>query len=391
MIKFLALIMVLCLALTAVPGLAEENFSGTWYLLMMGMTGGTFELKEDGTCTGTSAVGAEEQTAEGTWTSEENVVTLNIEGTSMPLTYDGTSLILGEEALSAFGGGIAPSGMDASALASLICFSREPGPVTAAEFSAYQEDGTLPEGKTKEEMDALQAQLMLTVMSLVGSMNTAGSGETPPAEANPEVTVVESNFYIRKSYGDKQEGYYVAKVQNQNEVPLYISDASMILKDADGKEIGKKEYLGESGSRYLDPGESSFITMEADVEAGAVPDSYEVTLQTTGQTYRSDTQLDVEKTELRITEGYWTNYYLCTTITNSGEAPLSRASAVVAVRSADGQLLDIGTAGLYQNELATGSTITLVDTLDSRTVDYCKENSLEMGEVEAYAWVESSD
>ena len=42
--KILALILALCLALAAVPVLAEDDLSGTWYMVMMGLTAGTFEL-----------------------------------------------------------------------------------------------------------------------------------------------------------------------------------------------------------------------------------------------------------------------------------------------------------------------------------------------------------
>ena len=45
--KFLALTLVLCMALAAIPALAETDFTGTWYLVTMGQTAGTFELNAD--------------------------------------------------------------------------------------------------------------------------------------------------------------------------------------------------------------------------------------------------------------------------------------------------------------------------------------------------------
>ena len=51
------------------------------------------------------------------------------------------------------------------------------------------------------------------------------------------------------------------------------------------------------------------------------------------------------------------------------------------------QLIDIIYQGMYQNELAAGSTITLVSSLDSRAVDYCTNNGIALGQVEAFAWI----
>ena len=51
--KFLALVLALCMALAALPALAETEApkgpAGTWYLNMLGLTGMIFDLREDGT------------------------------------------------------------------------------------------------------------------------------------------------------------------------------------------------------------------------------------------------------------------------------------------------------------------------------------------------------
>ena len=74
--KVLALMLVLCLVLASIPALAETDFSGTWYLIMADITCGTFELNADGTCVGTTAAAGEEKKLEGTWSAEENTVTV---------------------------------------------------------------------------------------------------------------------------------------------------------------------------------------------------------------------------------------------------------------------------------------------------------------------------
>jgi len=108
--KFIALMLVLCMALAAIPALAETDFTGTWYLITMGQTAGTFELKADGTCAATLYATGEEQKMEGTWSADGDVVTITAQEQDLPMTFDGTDLILGEAALTAFGGSPFPRG-----------------------------------------------------------------------------------------------------------------------------------------------------------------------------------------------------------------------------------------------------------------------------------------
>ena len=391
--KFLALTLVLCMALAAIPALAETDFTGTWYLVTMGQTAGTFELNADGTCAATLYANTEEQKMEGTWSADGDVVTITVQEQALPMTFDGTDLILGEAALTAFGGSSIPEGMDISMFSSLIKFSREPGKITMAELNAYNNDGTIPEGKTKEDMDAAVAEMQVMIMSLLSGMGvdlSGAAGQDTPEAALP-LTVVEENFYVRKSWGDNLEGCYIAKVANENDAPLSISDALLILKDADGNEVGRTEYLGTSGSRYLEPGEASFVSIRADVAEGSTVATYEASFGTSANSYGKDTQIEASNAELRVKEGYWTTYYVAAIITNVSDAPLSQASVVIALKDSEGKLLDLATSGLYQNELAAGSTITLIDSIDSSTVDYCTENGIQLGTVEALGWVESNE
>ena len=46
--KTLALILALCMALAAVSAFAED-VTGTWYLVMFGLSAGTIDLNADGT------------------------------------------------------------------------------------------------------------------------------------------------------------------------------------------------------------------------------------------------------------------------------------------------------------------------------------------------------
>ena len=53
--KILALMLALCVTLAMTPVLAETGVSGTWYVVMTGLTVATFELNEE--CTWTSVSG----------------------------------------------------------------------------------------------------------------------------------------------------------------------------------------------------------------------------------------------------------------------------------------------------------------------------------------------
>ena len=396
--KMLSLVLVLCMALAAVSVLAEEeDFTGTWYLLMYGITGATFELNADGTFTGSVTMSGESEPAEGTWSAEGSTVTFSVNGQSLSLTYDGTDLLLSEEAVSTYAGDISTTGLDVSVLASLMKFSREPGSVTMAEFTAYQQDGTVPEGKTKEEMDAIYAEMMVSILSLAGSMNigdtaSTGIGSSAESAAAPELTILEENFFVIETYFG-MEGEYIAKVQNNTDTTFCISDGTLVLKDADGNEVGRKEYLGESGSRYLEPGEITYVSMDADISEGATVADYEMTFENRlPESYTTtDVALEIGETELRINDSYWSSsYYAAGTVTNTGDEPLSQIHVVFALRSSDGKLVDVASTSLGPNELAAGSTITLVESLSSYIVDYCTANGLTLSEeVEALAYSEN--
>ena len=157
--KVVALILVLCLALASIPVLAETDFSGTWYLIITDITCGTFELNADGTCTGTAVSSGEEQKLTGTWSAEGNAVTITIGEEPLPLVYDGKDLTIGSEEVA--------TAKDGAESLAILKFSREPGTVTADELEAYSNAGTIPEGKTKEDMENAQAQLGLLFLFAV--------------------------------------------------------------------------------------------------------------------------------------------------------------------------------------------------------------------------------
>jgi len=157
--KFFALMLILCMVLASIPALAETDFSGTWHLIIADITCGTFELNADGTCVGDTAASGEEKKLEGTWSAEGNAVTLTIGEQPLLLSFDGTDLVIGVQETA--------TAKDGAESGSLLKFSREPGKVTANELEAYSTAGTVPEGKTKEDMEMVQDQFALLFLAAV--------------------------------------------------------------------------------------------------------------------------------------------------------------------------------------------------------------------------------
>jgi len=157
--RFFALMLALCMMLVSIPVLAETDFSGTWYLIIADITCGTFELNADGTCVGDTAASGEEKKLEGTWSAEGNAVTLTIGEQPLLLSFDGTDLVIGVQETA--------TAKDGAESGSLLKFSREPGKVTANELEAYSTAGTVPEGKTKEDMEMVQDQFALLFLAAV--------------------------------------------------------------------------------------------------------------------------------------------------------------------------------------------------------------------------------
>ena len=385
------MVLALCMLLAAIPATAEDDASGRWYLVVMGLTTVTFDLNEDGTCSITVSSDGGEENLEGKWNQDGAKVSIEVDDDTLPLTVDGDSLQFDAEGIAALGLDI-PVGADTdlSVLSDLMRISREPGKVTVDEFAAYQEDGTLPEGVTEADMADVMTEIMSAFMLLMDSVpSDTGDSWSESGESALELTVAEDNFYVRDSY-DTKEGVYFARLQNDNDVPAYLSDGSMTMLDKDGNEVGKAEYLGTTGSRYLEPGEATFVSFWAEVNEGAEVDHYTVNLQANTITYQTpDVNLEVPASELRVEDGYYTVYYGTAAVTNTAETPQANIRAVIAVRDSEGKLVDLQSTGLYMNELGAGSTIILVESVDSRASEYVTGSGLSMGGTEALAWIDT--
>ena len=178
--KLFSLVLALCMVLTAVSSLAEGDFTGTWYMNMIGLCAGSFDINADGTFSFTVETDEGTQTREGTWKQDENAVILTIDEQDLPMTWDGESISLDMQALfdlAPDATGMNLSGLDDSVISSLFQVSREPAKIKPADYVAYQQDGTIPEGVTEEDMQTVSANVMGLMIMMMGSMLTM---VTPP-------------------------------------------------------------------------------------------------------------------------------------------------------------------------------------------------------------------
>ena len=89
--KCFAMLLALCMALAVMPAMAEDDMTGTWYMVMAGVTAGSIELNADGTVALT-AYGAETEHREGTWTADGETVTVCADGRDKIALGDGDTI-----------------------------------------------------------------------------------------------------------------------------------------------------------------------------------------------------------------------------------------------------------------------------------------------------------
>ncbi len=355
--KWTAVLLALCLLLAAIPALGEgEDVSGDWYANIGDVIAGTLTLNANGTAAleVLDPTGAP-MNVDGEWTFADGVVTMTVEGSS-------TEFALKEGSLNA----------DWFPLP----FTRTKGKLTRLQAVTLLKGGEteLPEGLTQEEAEACAKDYEAQMKAM------------EPAE--PELSVLGESFRVVESYSGYR-GVYIARVQNNTGAPLYITGGALTLKDAEGNAVGEAAYLSQCGSKYLEPGEISFVSIEADVNEGATVTDYEKTIKAEEKGYMTDVTLPVSATE--YAPGLYDNYYMKATVTNDTGEARANVQAVLVALDEEGNLLCLDTVSLFYNELGAGSTITLVASVDSRTMKYFEANGIKPAKVEAYAYYQNND
>lgn len=372
--KLTAMLLALCMLLAAVPALGED-FSGTWYMVLEDVTLGTFDLNADGTAKMVMKAG-EENTLEyeGTWEAADDGVTITMEGDALGFVYDAETDTLNSERFPI------PMGKTTGSMNLELI----------AKVMNGAEDIELPEGVSETEVKTKALLVYTKIMTLAAELSAQNSytveTETKAAEDAPELTVVAESFKVVESYRGFR-AVYIAKVQNNTEAPLWIDEGRMTVKDAEGNQVGEAKYMACNGSKYLEPGEISFVSMEADMDENLEGITFEKTITTEAKGYRTDKAVTVTDPTY-VAAGNYDSGYMRATVVNDSEESIPGIYVIYALEDAEGNLLDLQRESLYRHELGANSTIILVTSIDSKVNDYCKANGIEPAVVEAYAYVE---
>lgn len=361
--KIFAMLLALCLLLSVVPVLAED-FSGLWHMVVAEVDLGFLQLNGDGTVNA-DLVGVGE--VGGTWSAEGDTVTISLEGEALIFTWDGTMLYNPEL---------------------MFPVIREEGRVPSDIISAYfsGEEYELPEGMTKEEVETIGKNFYAEYQRLMAEKAAAEAAAS--AAAGNTVDIISENHYVVESYNGYR-AVWLAKVINMNQNPVYIRDGSLQVKDAEGNLVGSATYLSNRGSYYLEPGETTFVSMEADI-----PENIEVTceraLEVSPDPYRKDFALTAADSGFTFGEGDYATSWMQTTVTNQTENPAT-PQVIFCLEDAEGTPWLVEETSLYRHELTPGSSMIMKQNLDDNFVKLIKEKGIEITAIEAYAWCEIDD
>ena len=383
--KWIAMLLMVCLLAAAVPALGEEDYTGNWYMTVADVSLASMTLNADGSVEFNMA---EQGTMNGTWTTGEGKITVTIDGDGLDFTYEDGKLTAA---------GFFP-----------VPFVREEGKINSELIGKMMsgEAYDIPEGMTEEEMMAIAMNSMAEYQAILAEQ--AGDDttettkettvETPVADAGEPVTedaplvvsILNENFLVYQVYGGLK-GYYYAKIQNNTETPYFVNGGTFVLTDADGNAVGEElKYPNSRGSRYLEPGEISFISFRVDIPEDLENPNYYAVIKAEKDTYSSkDYAVTVSSTEIG-TDRYG-NPAMKAAITNTTDEFLPGINVIIAMEDAEGKVIWMREESLYNYELGPNSTIKLTGSIDSDALEYFTSAGIVPTTVEAYAYVEIND
>lgn len=383
--KWIAMLLMVCLLAAAVPALGEEDYTGNWYMTVADVSLASMTLNADGSVEFNMA---EQGTMNGTWTTGEGKITVTIDGDGLDFTYEDGKLTAA---------GFFP-----------VPFVREEGKINSELIGKMMsgEAYDIPEGMTEEEMMAIAMNSMAEYQAILAEQagddttetTTETTVETPVADAGEPVTedaplvvsILNENFLVYQVYGGLK-GYYYAKIQNNTETPYFVNGGTFVLTDADGNAVGEElKYPNSRGSRYLEPGEISFISFRVDIPEDLENPNYYVVIKAEKDTYSSkDYAVTVSSTEIG-TDRYG-NPAMKAEITNTTDEFLPGINVIIAMEDAEGKVIWLREESLYNYELGPNSTIKLTGSIDSDALEYFTSAGIVPTTVEAYAYVEIND
>ena len=210
-----------------------------------------------------------------------------------------------------------------------------------------------------------------------------------PAFAAGKLSVEQENFYVIQSYS--VYGYAYAKLVNVGDKPIKVNTGLLEIFNADGDALTSTDYYSDY-AEYLQPGEYTYICLYdeiEDVEPSSV-DDYMLTV--TGKansdyvTYRFPCTTSYEPD---VQKGYSTYNYMYATFTNDTDEPVYGIEIVLALLDAEGNILYMDDAGMYNDKaVMPGSSITVRADVSSSFIEYFEKNGLTPASVDAIAYVD---
>lgn len=241
--------------------------------------------------------------------------------------------------------------------------------------------------------------MLLAAVSALGgeapAVTEEPDGPTPFPEIpvvssdGPQVTVLKENVKVIETK-DGFRAVYIAQVRNNTDDPLYLRAGLMTVTDTAGNQVGEARYFHTCGSRYLDPGEVSFVSLQADLAEN-------VEIICTAGFEVKDTAYRTKDTAITLTDPAYIppqefeNGCMKVTVVNDTGAPLKRFSVICVLKDAEGNLLDIRSEEIFRHELGVNSTLTMYSSIERRVTDYFAANGIEPAAVEALGWTDLED
>ena len=145
-------------------------------------------------------------------------------------------------------------------------------------------------------------------------------------------------------------------------------------------------YLSATGSKYLEPGETSFVSMWTEISGDGADVTYDAFLEVSENGYIRDAALSPADADFEPLDPNTTTY-MYTTVTNDKDIPVT-VNAVFALEDAEGTPWLVSNEGIFLAQLTPGSSIIMKDTVYTNFSEFLQAKGVEITTIETYAWYE---
>lgn len=209
------------------------------------------------------------------------------------------------------------------------------------------------------------------------------------AFAAGKLNVVQENTCYINEYSPYFYAY--AKVENSGDKPIKVNAGVLEVYNADGDPIASADYLS-AGARYLQPGEYTYVRMNAydGLSEDAVPADYALTLTGKAEKDYENVRFQAEgKLEMNVQVDKWSTYnFMYATVTNNTEETVYNVQVAMALLDAEGNVLYVCEDSLYNVGIPAGGSVVFRQNIPSEFMKYFEANSITPASVDAIAYIE---